>query len=281
MAMTTMLAASLAATAGGAYMNNRAQNKSMRQYNTQVTQQNKLLSDQFADKQRLMNQNKDSQARLFNEMGAAQDAEFQNQTRLADEKSRAFQEAVKDPVMVGGAKSPAFDQAVNDRVKMFTDTSTDLPGNFGVANSGGTENRVLRMAADKDKAARDAKSLGIATAQAKMAALGDADQAQGNLFRNLDVKMGDFARQADAGTRALSSKLRLPEYRMGALGNAMGEAAQTPYFRGQEPVYRTPNTLFGDVLTGLGQIGSSYVFKQPGAAGATAKPWINPDMPRM
>lgn len=272
-ASTLALIASAGATAGGAYLSNQQQKKSMQNYNNQVTDQNRRLSEQFAEKQKLINDSKTQQGKVFNDIAAQQDAEFNKQTEFAKQKAKLFQDMAAQPV-VQGAASPEFQQATAARQSLFTDgTAGALPGSFDVGSE--NKDKVLREAEAKIGGAEKARTAGITGAQAKIGALGDVASSQNRLFQDVGIKMGDIATDANRSTNLLSGSLRLPEYRMAALGAAAGDAAGTPYFRGQEPVYRTPNTLFADLLQGGGQLGLSSIFRQPKAAAKNT--WTDPD----
>lgn len=266
-----LLAASAASTVGGTVMANEQQKKSMRRYNNEVSDQNRLLSQQYAERQNQINNARDQQAKVFQEIGAQQDAEFAKQTELAKKKQQVFQQAAEQSVNKG-AESQEFADAVANRMNLFNETA---PADYGASTSGGTENRVLREAAEKSHTAAAERSGGIANALARMGALNDVGQRQNDLFRSLDTNLGDVAKEANTSSNLLSAKLRTPEYRMGALSAVMGEAANTPYYRGQEPVYRTPNTLFADALKGAGQLGMTGYFM--GAGMPKTGKWINPD----
>lgn len=263
--------AALAATAGGTILSQQQQQSSMKNYNNQVAQQNQLLQDQFMERQQKIKNSQNDQARVFKEMSDAQDAEFAKQTELARQKQQAFEQSVNQPV-VKGADSQEFQNAVEARNQLFRDTAQQVTPDFGTSNKSGTENRVLRQAAEKALADKEEKTTGIVDAQSRMSALQDVAQQQGQLFRDINTQMNDVAQDANASSRLLSYKLRQPEYRMGAQSAVQGEQVNTPYFRGQEPVYRTPNTLFADLLGGAGQLGMIYTTRQPATKTTGAKP---------
>lgn len=261
-----MLALSALSTGASMYMQNQAQKSSMKRYNNEVTQQNRMLSQQYADRQKKINSARDEQAKTFQQVADQQDAELANQRKIAAEKQALFQDMAQKPV-VKGADSPEFQQAVDQRNQLFTDTATTpsyMPSGTDTA-----ENRVLRSAAEKANLREKEKTSGMADALSRMGAMGDVQQAQGQLFRDLNLGLTDKANEAQSGTTMLNYKLRSPEYHMGALSNVMGEQASMPYFRGQEPQYKPPNTLFADLLGGAGQLGSMYSFYQPGAVKPT------------
>jgi hypothetical protein len=270
-ASTLALMASAGATAGGAYLNHQQQKSSMKDYNNQVTRQNQMLTDQFAEKQRKINDAKTQQGKVFNDIATQQNDEYAKQVEFAKQKAQLFQDMAAKPV-IQAAASPEYQDAVASREQLFTDGGA-LPGSFDVG--GGTQDKVLREAEANIGGAEKARTKGITGAQAKIGALSDVAGTQNRLFQDVGVKMGDIATDANRSTNMLSGSLRLPEYRMAALGAAAGEEANTPYFRGQEPVYRTPNTLFADLLGGAGQLGLSAALKQPAAAKKNI--WTNPD----
>jgi len=81
--------------------------------------------------------------------------------------------------------------------------------------------------------------------------------------------MNEIGSAAQGGQRVLNARLRPKEYRMSALSGAMGEQANMPYFRGVEPMMKQPNTLFGDLMTGAGSIGTQYFTTRLPRTGAT------------
>lgn len=268
-----MLALSLAGTAASSVMQAQSQQKSMRNYNNQVAAQNDLLQRQFTDRQNKINSARDQQAALFKEISDAQDAEFAKQTAMAKDKERLFQEAASRPILKA-ADSPEFQQAVDSRNRLFADTVA--PANYNSSDSENTaENRVLRAAAEDAQGKERGKAAGMAGALAKMSALQDNAQGQTQLFRDLNVGLGDAASNATQSMNMLNYRLRAPQYRMGALSNVMGEQQNMPYFRGNEPTYKPGNTLFADLLGGASSIGANYAFRQP--ATPVQKPWVNPD----
>jgi hypothetical protein len=263
---------SLLGTVASTFMQNSAQKKSMGDYNNQVRKQNKLLQDQFTDRQKKINEARTQQGRTFQEMASAQDAEFAKQKDLARQKQQVLEQAVQQPTNQG-MKAPEFDQAVDRRNQLFRDTAGAPTADFnptGPAAPDTAENRILRSAQEKASLRENDKTAGMVDALSRMGALGDQQQRQQALFRDMNVGMSDVAQDAQAGSRALDFKLRTPGYRMGALSNVMGEQASMPYYRGQEPTYRQPNTLFADILGGASQLAGMYGFyqKPPGGVGA-------------
>lgn len=258
--------AALAATAGGTIMANQQQKSAMKDYNSQVTRQNKLLTDQFSERQTKIKNSQDAQARLFQEISADQDAEYAKQSELARQKQQQFEESVRQPV-TQGAQSQEFQDAVDARNQLFRDTAKTVTADFGTSNRSGTENRVLRQAAEKEMQDKSEMTAGVADARSRMSALQDVQQGQAQLFRDIGVNMSDIAKDANASSKLLDYKLRTPEYLMGAHSAVQGEQVNTPYFRGQEPFYRTPNTLFADLLQGGGQLGVSYLTTRPKTTG--------------
>lgn len=262
------LAASTAATAGSAVMQNRAQQKNMKRYNEQVNQQNRLLESQHADRQQKINAAKDEQARTFNEVAGEQDAEFEKQRNLAKEKQKLFKDMATKPLNT--ADAPEMQDAVDKRNQMYAESARELPASYSAPANATTENRVLRDLGEKSALNEKTRTSGIADAMARMGAMGDVKGKQAALFRDLGVGMNDFADDAASSSRALDYRLRPKEYRMGALGASMGEQANMPYFRGTEPVYKPPNTLLPDLLGGAGQIGMTLSTMRPRTKTATA-----------
>ncbi len=269
-----MMALSAAGTVASMFMQNKAQQSAMKDYNSQVGRQNKLLQDQFQDRQKKIGEARTQQGRTFKTMADAQDAEFARQKELAAKKQQVFEQAAQKPVNVG-AESPEFQQAVDRREQMFKEVG--VTPDFAPMGADTAENRVLRSSAEKANLKEKTKTDGMIGALNKMGAMGDTEQKQGQLFRDLTVGLGDVAQDAKAGSRALEYKLRNPEYRMGALSNVMGEQANMPYFRGREPQYQQPNTLFADILGGASQLGGMYAFHQPAGTGGKlfANPWVH------
>lgn len=258
-AATALAALSAAATVAGTVSSNNAQKSQMRNYNNQVNQQNRLLEQQYADRQKKTYAARDEQAKVFNEIATAQDAEFAKQQELAKQKQKVFQEALQQPA-VGGDQTPLFEGAVAKRNQLFTDTGGDLPGSYG-STDGATENRVIRQAAEKAKSNKAEKTSGIIGSLSRMSAYQDVDQQQGELFRDLNLDMGDVASEARGRSRLLDFKLRPSQAKMGALGASIGETTQAPYFRGTEPIYTPPDTTFSDILSGAGQLGMDAYFQ--------------------
>lgn len=248
--------ASTVAAGAGQVMNRQAARKTEKRYNEQVNQQNRLLEQQYSDRQKKIYAAKDQQADTFNQIANQQDEEFANQKALQEKKAQLFQDVAKQPVNTAAA--PEAEQARADRNKLFADTDITFAGGYNPTANGTTEDRVLRTAADKANLNEKTRTGGIADAQARIGAQGDVQQKQGGLFRDMSAGMNSISGDAQAGQRALEMRLRRPQYRMGALGASMGEQANTPYFRGVEPQMQQPNTLFGDLLTGTGQIGTQY-----------------------
>jgi hypothetical protein len=253
----------IGSTVGGTLLSNQQNKKSMKRYNEEVTRQNKLLSDQHADRQAKINAARDQQGKIFGDVVSAQDAELKNQQKLSKEKQRIFEETTQKPVIAANA-SPEFEQAVGNRERIFNSIQPTADYSTPAA-TGSTENRVLRQAAEKAKSEQTEKAMGVVGAQNKLSAMQDVDQSRTQLFRDLDRGLTDKATEAQAGQGILQNKLRLPEYRMGAQSAVMGENANMPYFRGQEPIFKRPNTTAADILSGLGTLGSMYSFYQPKA----------------
>lgn len=253
-------ALSLAGTVGSTLLSGQAAKRSEKNYNNQVRAQNDLLQRQYQDRQNKINQARNSQAELFKNIADSQDEEFAKQRELAAQKEQIFQNAAADTVN-RGALSPDFDQAVDERKRLFQEQLQ--PTDYGISNNGSVENKVLRIAADNANAAEQARSGGIADALARMGALQDVQQKQGGLFRNLTTGLNDVAQTSAARQRLLESKLRAPQYRMGALGAVMGEQQNTPYYRGVEPVFKRPNTIAADILGGASSLAGMYAFRQP------------------
>lgn len=262
------LAASTAATAGGTIMQNQAQKKQMKRYNQEVNTQNRLLESQHADRQLKINAAKDEQARTFNEVASAQDMEFEKQRNLSKDKQKLFQDMATKPINT--ADAPEMQAAVDKRNQMYAESARELPASYSAPANAATENRVLRDYGEKADMKEKTRTTGIADAMARMGAMGDVKGKQAALFRDLGTGMNDIADTAASGSRALDYALRPKEYRMGALGASMGEQANTPYFRGTEPVYKPPNTLLPDLLSGAGQIGMTLTTMRPRTKLATA-----------
>jgi hypothetical protein len=254
-----LLAASLVSTAGGAVMGNQQQKRATKKYNNQVSAQNRLLSEQFADRQKQVGAAKEDQAKVFNEIASKQDAEFERQKQLAAEKEQVFKEALQKPSLIA-AQSPAFDESVANRDKMFKDTDGFSMPDYGGNAAASTENRVLRDAADKSLEKQSAKSNKVAGALSKISALRDANQGQAELFRDLGTGIKDVANKAVESSRLLNFSLRPQQYRMGALDASMRDRASAPYYRGEEPVFRYPNSTASDILMGAGKLGSTAAF---------------------
>lgn len=244
----------------GTMMQQQQQKAQMKRYNNQVNSQNALLTQQYADRTRRINEARDESARSANEMSAAQRLEFEKQTRMADEKAQSFQTATQDNAL-RGANSDAFAEGVAKRNQLFNDT--DMPADYSVPNSGGTENRVVQAANEKAMAKSKTKTAGVADAAARMASLQDAGIAQNDLFRDIGVKLNDAGDRARSSSAALTNKMRLPQYHMQAVTAAAGDNAAQPYFRGEEPQYKPPNTMFADIFTGGGGLLANYAFRQP------------------
>lgn len=262
--------ASTVATGAGQYMNYRAGKKAEKRYNEQVNNQNRLLEKQYADRQQKLYAGKDEQARIFNETAAAQDAELENQKKMSAEKQQLFQDMLANPINTAAA--PEAEAARAERNKLFADTDVTLGGSYNPTANGTTENRVIQDAAEKAQAKEGKKTAGIADAAARLGAMGDVRAKQGILFGDLTNETNTINADAQAAQRLLEMRLRPKQYRSGAVGAAMGDAVQTPYFRGEEPVFQQPNTLFGDLMSGAGQLGTSYFTTQ-----LPKNRWRNPD----
>lgn len=271
-----LMGLSLASTAAGTVLNNRAAQNSAKNYNNQVNAQNRLLEQQYADRQNKIYQAQGEQAKAFTEQSAAQEEEFKRQTEFAKKKQQAFEAALQQP-QASGATTQNIDSYAGQRGKLFADMPNTMPGSFATAapTNESTEDRVLRESAEKSGTRESAKSAGVTKALAQISGAQDATQAQGALFRDLGTKLNDVASDSAASSNLLSYKLRPVDYRMNALGNVIGQQVNTPYFRGQEPIARAPNSTIADVFSGLGNLGTTAVFR---GIGQTAKPWINPDL---
>ena len=266
-----LLALAAGGTAYGTISANNNAKAAGRKYNNEVSAQNKMLSEQYADRTAKINEARDAQAEVFKNIGVQQDEEFARQTELAKKKQQVFQQSVEQPVIQNVA-SPEFADAVASRNKMYEDSALALPADYGASANGETENRVLRDAAEKALTLRKDRSGKMADALSRMGAVEDTGQKRAELFRALDINMGDVAQDAATSANTLSTKLRTPEYRMGALSAVMGENANTPYYRGTEPMYRTPNTLWSDLAKGGGQLGMNAYFMGAGAPKTTNAP---------
>jgi len=86
--------ASTVATAGGQLYNAKQGRKAEKRYNEQVNNQNRMLEQQYADRQQKIYAAKDEQANTFNQIASEQDAELANQKALAEKKSQLFQDIV-------------------------------------------------------------------------------------------------------------------------------------------------------------------------------------------
>lgn len=251
----------LAGTAGSTMLNASAQNKSMNQYNDQVTRQNALQTQQFQDRRKQIEAGKDEQERLFKDIASKQDIEYAKQQQMAKDKQARFQEAVQDST-VKQNDAPEFAQATGDRRQLFRDVSGPK-ADYGASAAGGTENKVMRLAAEKIGGEQDGTTDKVVGALAKMGAMQDVDQQRTQLFRELGLDLDTMARDAQGSARVASVGTESERQRLGAVSGSMGEAAQAPYFRGEEPVYRPPNTMVGDILGGGSQLLSTYGYMQP------------------
>lgn len=263
-----LLAGSAAASVGGSVMSNRAQSKQMDAYNRQVEDQNKLIQTQYQDRQNTMARARDSQAKLFDEVGAKQDAELARQRSLGDEKKALFQNAVETQPM---AKGSTLDSAVAERKALF-DMEPNADGTYQVPTSGGgTEDRVLRQAGEKASGVAAAKAGKQNNALVRLGAMGDVQSGQTRFFNDVGRSMDDKAKDAAASESLLGYNLRPDEARMNSLGNVMGEQVQLPYYRGVEPVFNPANTLGSDLLSGAGTLALAYGSKNLGSS-ARKKP---------
>lgn len=262
-----MLGGAAASTISGAIENNQTQ-AAGRAYNAQVAAQNALLNAEFSAKQNEILNNQNTQNSEYNTMTADQAGAFNQLTDLANQKSGIVQNAVSAPGNAfEGTDSTSYANAVANREALNAQGTASVPNAYagtGAADSIGS--RVLATLAANQAATKQAATTGETNAQAQMGALADTDQAQGQLFRNMDTGMNNIARQATNTSNTLASQERLPQEQINEQ-NAVNQALiAQPLFMGPTPRYSNPNTALATLLGKAGSIGMFAGAEQLGAA---------------
>lgn len=262
-----MLGGAAASTISGAIENNQTQ-AAGRAYNAQVAAQNALLNAEFSAKQNEILNNQNTQNSEYNTMTADQAGAFNQLTDLANQKSGIVQNAVSAPGNAfEGANSTNYANAEANREALNAQGTASVPNAY--AGTGATDSigsRVLATLAANQAATKQAATTGETNAQAQMGALADTDQAQGQLFRNMDTGMNNIARQATNTSNTLASQERLPQEQINEQ-NAVNQALiAQPLFMGPTPRYSNPNTALATLLGKAGAIGMFAGAEQLGGA---------------
>lgn len=274
------------AAVGGSMAIAKSQNAAAgRHYNVEVAQQNALLNKEFQDKQKMITSNQNTQNSEFDQMTDAQKKAFGEVTDLANQKSGVVQDAVSAPGNAfTGTNSNVFANSVMDRNARTASAEAAPTAYSPTGASGDIASHVLSAMAADQQAKRAAVTGGVTNAQAQMGALSDTGQAQGQLFRNIDLGMNDIARKATNVNNTLISTERLPQEQINQQNQVNADLLGQPLFRGAEPMYRAPNTAIADLM---GSAGKAVLFgagQKAGAQGAgnyfgtstQAQPWVNP-----
>lgn len=226
-----------------------------RHYNVQVAAQNALLNQEFQAKQAQIMSNQNVQNSEYETMTADQKAAFDTQTALANQKSGIVQDAVSAPGNAFmGTNSTTFDNAVANREALNTQGNTASQHYAPVTTGSAISDQVLGALSAQQAANRGGVTNGETIAQAKIGALQDTNQAQGQLFRNMNVSMGDVARQSQNTAATLASQERLPQEQINEQNAANKALLATPLFRGAEPYFQPPNSAISTILGKVGNI---------------------------